>query len=50
MIGVLAGVGVLIFAYSYYSKKKASALAAQGIDSKDGFAPLEEEDDDDAQL
>lgn len=44
MIGVLAGVGLLIFAYSYYSKKQKAAQAAGS--TKQGFAPLEDEDDD----
>lgn len=45
MIGVLAGVGIMIFLYSYYSKKHKNAMAAQTSKEFTSFEQLDDEDD-----
>jgi TRAP-type C4-dicarboxylate transport system permease large subunit len=45
VIGVLAGVGLMIFLYSYYSKKHKNAMAAQTSKEFTTFEELDDEDD-----
>ncbi len=48
VIGVLAAVGIAIFGYSYYQRKKSGdGQAAQAANT---FSKMEDDDDDDANL